>query len=230
MTTALLLLSGIMAVVVGWLVRQTIGTTPWVERRALDSARRRRRPGAADDQGRPGRVSCRRDVAVHAADQRLPHAHGGSGLDQPARAMGAVAEHRVADPRQCGDAEDAACRATGPDRRRAKRVDLRRGIQLFICGRAALGLAADAGGRLFCRIESGLRVLLPAHCRARVASAGRAMGVGQDRRQGRGVAPRRARCASVWSCAPCTGTFCSRCGWSCSSCCCEHTANKGRSP
>jgi cytochrome c oxidase subunit 3 len=37
MTTALLLLSGIMAIVVGWLVRQTLGVTPWVERRSLDS-------------------------------------------------------------------------------------------------------------------------------------------------------------------------------------------------
>jgi cytochrome c oxidase subunit 3 len=35
-TTALVLLSAIMAVVVGWLVRTTINTTPWVEQRPTD--------------------------------------------------------------------------------------------------------------------------------------------------------------------------------------------------
>ena len=36
MTTALLLLSAIMAIVVGWLVRKTINTTPWVEQRSTE--------------------------------------------------------------------------------------------------------------------------------------------------------------------------------------------------
>ena len=39
MTTALLFLSGIMVIVVGWLVSKTINTTPWAEHRAIDIAR-----------------------------------------------------------------------------------------------------------------------------------------------------------------------------------------------
>ena len=36
MTTALVLLSAIMAIVVGWLVRKTLNTAPWVEQRTVD--------------------------------------------------------------------------------------------------------------------------------------------------------------------------------------------------
>ena len=39
MTTALLLLSAIMAIIVGWLLRQTLGVAPWVARRAPDGIR-----------------------------------------------------------------------------------------------------------------------------------------------------------------------------------------------
>ena len=37
MTTALILLSAIMAIVVGWLVRKTLNTSPWVEQRTVDA-------------------------------------------------------------------------------------------------------------------------------------------------------------------------------------------------
>ncbi len=40
MTTALVLLSAIMAIVVGWLVRKTLNTSPWVEQRTVDAAGR----------------------------------------------------------------------------------------------------------------------------------------------------------------------------------------------
>ena len=40
MTTALLLLSAIMAIVVGWLVRRTLNTAPWLEQRAAEPAAR----------------------------------------------------------------------------------------------------------------------------------------------------------------------------------------------
>ena len=36
MTTALVLLSAIMAIVVGWLVRKTLNTAPWLEQRTVD--------------------------------------------------------------------------------------------------------------------------------------------------------------------------------------------------
>jgi cytochrome c oxidase subunit 3 len=39
-TTALVLLSAIMAIVVGWLVRKTLNTAPWVEQRPVDAAGR----------------------------------------------------------------------------------------------------------------------------------------------------------------------------------------------
>jgi len=39
MTTALLLLSAIMAIVVGWLLRRTLNVTPWTEQRATDIPR-----------------------------------------------------------------------------------------------------------------------------------------------------------------------------------------------
>ena len=39
MTTALLFLVGIMAIAVGWLIRQTLGVTPWAERRPYDDVR-----------------------------------------------------------------------------------------------------------------------------------------------------------------------------------------------
>jgi len=39
-TTALLFLSAIMAIVVGWLVRKTLNVTPWVEQRSVDIAGR----------------------------------------------------------------------------------------------------------------------------------------------------------------------------------------------
>jgi cytochrome c oxidase subunit 3 len=39
-TTALVLLSAIMAIVVGWLVRKTLNTAPWVEQRSVDAAGR----------------------------------------------------------------------------------------------------------------------------------------------------------------------------------------------
>lgn len=38
MTTALVLLSAIMAIVVGWLVRKTLNTSPWVEQRSVEAA------------------------------------------------------------------------------------------------------------------------------------------------------------------------------------------------
>ena len=40
MTTALVLLSAIMAIVVGWLVRKTLNTAPWVEQRTVDTSGR----------------------------------------------------------------------------------------------------------------------------------------------------------------------------------------------
>ena len=40
MTTALVLLSAIMAIVVGWLVRRTLNTAPWLEQRAAEPAAR----------------------------------------------------------------------------------------------------------------------------------------------------------------------------------------------
>ncbi|HVN36464.1 MAG TPA: cytochrome c oxidase subunit 3 [Casimicrobiaceae bacterium] len=40
MTTPLILLSLIMAIVVGWLVRKTLNTAPWVEQRAVETAGR----------------------------------------------------------------------------------------------------------------------------------------------------------------------------------------------
>jgi len=39
-TTALVLLSAIMAIVVGWLVRKTLNTAPWVEQRTVDTSGR----------------------------------------------------------------------------------------------------------------------------------------------------------------------------------------------
>jgi cytochrome c oxidase subunit 3 len=39
-TTALLLLSAIMAIVVGWLVRKTLNTAPWLEQRTAEAAAR----------------------------------------------------------------------------------------------------------------------------------------------------------------------------------------------
>jgi cytochrome c oxidase subunit 3 len=39
-TTALLMLSAIMAIVVGWLVRKTLNTTPWVEQRSVEAVGR----------------------------------------------------------------------------------------------------------------------------------------------------------------------------------------------
>jgi cytochrome c oxidase subunit III len=39
-TTALLFLSAIMAIVVGWLVRKTLNTAPWVEQRSVDMSGR----------------------------------------------------------------------------------------------------------------------------------------------------------------------------------------------
>ncbi len=38
MTIALVLLSAIMAIVVGWLVRKTLNTSPWVEQRSVEAA------------------------------------------------------------------------------------------------------------------------------------------------------------------------------------------------
>ena len=67
MTTALVLLSAIMAIVVGWLVRQTLNVSPWVEQGAAEIARGNGElvdaAGASGARGVPGR----RHVAVRAA-------------------------------------------------------------------------------------------------------------------------------------------------------------------
>ena len=195
MTTALLFLSAIMAVVVWWLVRPTLNVSPWIERSTIQTARGNGEFAHGAGASRTLGVSRRRHVAVRAADQRLPHANDGGRLDRVEPAARAVAQHRCARARQRRHAVDARQCAKGRDGRGEKRPARRRRIHLRLSGGAALGVATiECLGGVHAG-QSGVRVLPAAHGVARHPLVGRPVGLGQGDRQGRCAAPRWKRFA-----------------------------------
>ena len=72
----LLVLAALMAMVVWWLVRQTLNAKPWMERARSTTIGGDGAIVAADDEGRARRVPGGRHLVVRAVHQRLLHAHG----------------------------------------------------------------------------------------------------------------------------------------------------------
>jgi hypothetical protein len=110
MTTALVVLSVIMAIIVGWLWRRTVNVAPWTAQRAGDADSRQRRAADAVGAGGPRRVHDGGDLAVRALISAY-YMRWSRRTGRTSAAARPVDQLRRARARERGDADDADCGA-----------------------------------------------------------------------------------------------------------------------
>ncbi len=136
-----------MAIVVGWLVRKTLNTAPWVEQRTVDMSGRDGALALLPVQVGLGVFLAVATSLFALADHRLSHANDGGGLDEPRSAEGAVAQYRGAGPRERRDAVDARCGKTAARSTPSGRALSPSGVFSFALPRGA-GLGVEAAQRV----------------------------------------------------------------------------------